>query len=168
MIKTKATINRPNDYFELSKETIYPSCYQCSIVLGIEKYTLQVFDYLIKMSQVSGEGEGLLKVILGTVVLLEFEKTYSIYSVIRLTSKVNRHRSILDLIILNYNIIIEEFLLSIKKLHGFVKTWPFDTSISLLINPNPLIYWGGKFTIQSYMKMWTHSSGMSIYAFTFI
>jgi hypothetical protein len=74
----------------------------------------------------------------------------------------------LDLIILNYNIIIEEFLLSIKKLHGFVKTWPFDTSISLLINPNPLIYWGGKFTIQSYMKMWTHSSGMSIYAFTFI
>jgi hypothetical protein len=87
---TQATTNRPNDYFELSKETIYPSCFQCSIILGIEKYTLQVFDYLIKMSQVSGEG--LLKVILGTVVLLEFEKTYPIYSVIRLTSKVNRHR----------------------------------------------------------------------------
>jgi hypothetical protein len=87
----QATTNRPNDYFELSKETIYPSCFQCSIILGIEKYTLQVFDYLIKMSQVSGEGEGLLKVILGTVVLLEFEKTYPIYSVIRLTSGMGPH-----------------------------------------------------------------------------
>jgi hypothetical protein len=48
-----------------------------------------------------------------------------------------------------YNIVIEEFLLAIKKLHGLVEIWA-AIDISYLKNPHPSIYWSGKFMTQSY------------------
>jgi len=50
---------------------------------------------------------------------------------------------------LNYNMILEEFVFAIKKQHGIIDIWPID--ISQLKNPHPLIYWSGKFTIYSYI-----------------
>ena len=44
---------------------------------------------------------------------------------IRLKFTINTHRSTLHLMI-NYEIIIEEFLLGTNKLHGLVEIWPMD------------------------------------------
>ena len=65
-----------------------------------------------------------------------------------------------------YNIVIEEFLLAIKKLHGLVEIWA-AIDISYLKNPHPSIYWSGKFMTQSYtwkLKRSTqYSSSTSLY-----
>jgi len=45
---------------------------------------------------------------------------------IRQKFTINTHRSILHLIMINYKIIIEEFLLGTNKLHGLIEIWPMD------------------------------------------
>jgi hypothetical protein len=61
-----------------------------------------------------------------------------IYSYVRLKSKINTDRSIMHLIILNYSIIIEEFVLIIKEVQGLVEILLID--ILQLKNRHPLIY----------------------------
>ena len=55
----------------------------------------------------------------------------------------------MHLIILNYSIIIEEFVLIIKEVQGLVEILLID--ILQLKNRHPLIYWSGKLTTQSYI-----------------
>ena len=46
-----------------------------------------------------------------------------IHSYIILKSKMNTHRPILHLIMLNYKILIKQIVLAIKKLHGLVEIY---------------------------------------------